>query len=197
MKNWFTTLVKERVIQAVNGTNQDQDGFLEDKIKEFEYHVFNVRKIKENIELVLDTQANFLTASNYLSENLMVHFKYSLNKLSSNIQSNSDSNSTRPNPRSYIDVVNCYQSIHDDIYNVIFPSTRELILNRCLKPMNHILTQANNIYDLISKRRNILFNESVSKSLSSERKQRLDEEGNLEIIKLQAEIIQGKELLLL
>jgi hypothetical protein len=64
----------------------------------------------------------------------------------------------------YQDVIDLFEKINFDITKVLQPSLRSTVMNRCIKPINSILSHVTPIYEQIGKRKNILLDFDVYKS---------------------------------
>jgi hypothetical protein len=152
MKGWFNQTqrrMKEGIKQAVGVHQKTEDEIFDKRLREWEFQVQNLRKVKESIEIFLDAQQTAAAAGTVLCEAMTRHFSFS-----------TSSNEESP----YMDVMTLFEKINADISNVVQPAFRSTVLNRCIRPLNAILSKVNPIYEQISKRKTLLVDFDAYKS---------------------------------
>jgi hypothetical protein len=174
--------MKEGIKQAVGVHQKTEDEIFDKRMREWEFQVQNLRKVKESMEIFLDAQQTAAAAGTVLCEAMTRHFSFS-------------TNSSNDSP--YMDVMSLYEKINADITNIVQPAFRGTVLNRCVKPLNAILSNVNPIYEQIAKRKNLLVDfdaykakvhvESVSNNPHLERTQAKLQNVSQELAILQAD----------
>jgi hypothetical protein len=136
-------LVKEGLRQAghaVGGYQTTEDAEFDDKVREWENQVNEVRKIKESLETYLDALATVAASGTVLCDALNQYFSLQSDQQPSTLQ----------------DTAHLFSKVTADVSNVIQPALRATVLNRCIRPLNAVLSNISPTIEKIGKRKTLL-----------------------------------------
>jgi hypothetical protein len=149
--SWATLRrVKEGLRQAVGISQSIEDEYFDEQIRTWEGRVQDIRKLKETIELYLDSLALASMAGLALSEAVS---KLAANTRAVNDRSHHHGVSMSSESK---DCSTLFTHINLDINNTMYGALRAAVINRCLKPLTIILTNVSITYEKITRRKSIL-----------------------------------------
>ena len=136
-------------------------------MRDWEIQVEGIKKVKETLEIYIDSLVTMNAAGSALSESISQHFSYISNNTSTANTpntSNNDTQQTYAQNSPYFQVSNLYNNINNDIITCIQPIIIESIRNKCILPLNNILSNTSLVQDKLYIRKNLLIDRDVYKT---------------------------------
>eukprot|EP01036_Dinobryon_divergens_P027453 gene27453-36229_t len=130
------------LMQAMGAHQATEDTEFDAKHRRFSYHVSELYRVKESMDLWMETFDMFCSSSHMLGKVFKNYF--------------SINTATKTTNSPYLNVSTAFEEVLKDIKDLVQPSIKEVFLNRCYKPLLAILALVPPINEQIVARKTML-----------------------------------------
>lgn len=136
----FRRRAKEGLLQAIGAHEATEDAEFDARLRQFTTHIDDLRRIKDAMELWLDSFDTFITATALIGHSFSVFFN----------------NTESEKEDTFAQVSQSFAHIGSQLNNSGKPALKELFLERCLKPIQIIIGSTPPILELVKHRHTML-----------------------------------------